>query len=203
MLYEAFLHIAELVHKFGYFGIFIMTFIESTFIPIPAEFTLIPAGYLIQKGELNGFVVAFVSTVGTLGGSLLNYYIAYHYGRKLIAKYGKYILLSEEKLHQLEKFFEKYGSVSTFIGKLLPGLKHFISFPAGLAKMNLKKFILFTTAGGFVWCSILLLLGRFIGKNENLLQKYLQQINFAIFILVVCTVGYYFWKNKYSSKDPL
>lgn len=203
MLYEGFLQIADLVHKFGYIGIFFMTFIESTFIPVPSEITLIPAGYLIQKGELNGFIVTLVSVIGTLGGSLFNYYIAYHYGRKIIAKYGKYIFLNEAKLHKLEMFFEKYGSISTFVGKLLPGLKHFISFPAGLAKMNLKKFILFTTLGGGVWCSTLLLLGHLIGKNENLIQEYLQQINYAIFVLVICIIGYYIWKNKYGPKDPI
>ena len=203
MLYEGFLKVAELVHEFGYLGIFFMTFIESTFIPIPAEITLIPAGYLVQKGLMNGVLVLLVSTAGTLGGSLLNYYIAYYYGRKLFINYGKYFFMNIEKLTKLESFFEEHGAISTFTGKLLPGIKHFISFPAGLAKMPMKTFIIFTTAGGAIWCGVLILLGHLIGQNEDLIHKHLKQVNFIIFLFVVCLIGFYVWKKKYSSQGKI
>ena len=203
MLYEGFLKLTELVHEFGYIGIFVMTFIESTFIPIPAEITLLPAGYLVQKGLLDGVLVLIVSTIGTLGGSLLNYYIAYHYGRKLFINYGKYFFMNEKKLRKLETFFEEHGAISTFTGKLLPGIKHFISFPAGLAKMHLRPFIIFNTAGGAIWCGILILLGHFIGQNEELIHKHLKQVNFIIFFSVVCIIGFYIWRKKYSSRNKI
>ncbi len=203
MLYELFLNVTELVHEFGYLGIFFMTFIESTFIPIPAEITLIPAGYLVQKGLLDGVLVLIVSASGTLGGSLLNYYIAYHYGRKIFINYGKYFFMNEEKLKKLEAFFEEHGAISTFTGKLLPGIKHFISFPAGLAKMHLRPFVIFTIAGGAIWCGVLLLLGHFIGQNEELIHKHLKQVNFIIFLFVVCIIGFYVWKKKYSAQSKI
>ena len=115
-----------------------MTFIESTFIPIPSEITMIPAGYLIGKGELNFFLVFLCSISGTVLGALTNYMIAYHYGRKLLVNYGKYFFLNTTKLVKIELFFRKYGKISTFFGRMLPGVKHFISFPAGLGKMNLR-----------------------------------------------------------------
>ena len=139
-MYEFFLEIVWLVESLGYFGLFFMTFIESTFIPIPAEITLIPAGYLVQKGEMNGILVWICATLGTLGGSLTNYYIAYFFGRKLFISKGKYFFMDKTKLEAIERFFLNHGAISTFTGRLLPGVKHFISFPAGLAKMDKKIF---------------------------------------------------------------
>lgn len=199
-MYELFLQIVELVESFGYFGIFIMTFIESTFIPIPAEVTLIPAGYLIQKGEMYAVAVWAVSVLGTLGGSLTNYYIAYHFGRKFLLKYGRYFFINEEKLKSMEYFMEKHGAISMFSGRLLPGIKHFISFPAGLGKMNIFVFSLYTVLGGAIWCAILLWLGHAIGENEHLIAKYLKQINFILFVSIVCLVAFYIWKKRIYSK---
>lgn len=201
MLYELFLDVADLVQEFGYLGIFIMTFIESTFIPIPAEVTLIPAGYLVQKGQMNGIIVWLVSVLGTVLGSLFNYTIAYYFGRQLFIKYGKYFFMGEDKLVKIEKFFDKHGAISTFTGRLLPGLKHFISFPAGLAKMNIRIFCIYTTAGGAIWCGILILLGLFIGENELLITKYLKQINYIIFVIVICLGAFYIWQKKLRDQN--
>lgn len=201
MLYQLFLDIADLVHEFGYFGIFIMTFVESTFIPIPAEVTLIPAGYLVHKGLMNGILVWIVSILGTMTGSLFNYSIAYYFGRQLFIKYGKYFFMGEDKLKKIEKFFKSHGAISTFTGRLLPGLKHFISFPAGLAKMDIKVFSIFTAAGGSIWCGILIALGFVIGENEHLITKYLKQINYIIFVCVACFCAFYIWKKKINNQD--
>jgi len=195
-MYELFLQIVQLVNTFGYFGIFVMTFIESTFIPIPAEFTMIPAGYLVQQGHLNGYLVWIVSVLGTLGGSLTNYFIAYHFGRRFLISYGRYFFINEDKLRAMEYFMQKHGAISTFSGRLLPGVKHFISFPAGLAKMNLKIFAFYTVVGGAMWCAVLIYLGYAIGENEELITQYLKQINFAIVVLIVCLISFYIWKNK-------
>jgi membrane protein DedA with SNARE-associated domain len=199
-MYEFFLEIVWFVESLGYFGIFIMTFVESTFIPIPAEITLIPAGYLVHKGELHGILVLLISTFGTLAGSTANYYIAYFFGRKLFADKGKYFFIKQSKLEKIEKFFVDHGAISVFTGRFLPGVKHFISFPAGLAKMNIKAFCLYTLAGGFIWCTVLILLGYMIGENELLIKKYLKQVNFILLILTGTVIAYYIWKWKKISK---
>lgn len=199
-MYDFFLQVVWFVESLGYFGIFIMTFIESTFIPIPAEITLIPAGYLVQKGEMSGLLVLLVSTLGTLGGALANYYIAYFFGRLLFVDKGKYFFLNQSKLNKIEQFFAKHGAISVFTGRFLPGVKHFISFPAGLAKMNLKFFALYTSLGGAIWCAILIIFGYIIGENEHLIKKYLKQLNFIFIILVSILIIYYIWKKRQNKK---
>lgn len=195
-MYEFFLQVVWFVESLGYLGIFIMTFIESTFVPIPAEVTLIPAGYLVHQGELNGYIVLLVSSLGTLGGSLANYYIAYFFGRKLFTTKGKYFFINTNKLKKIETFFANHGAISVFTGRFLPGIKHFISFPAGLAKMDIKKFSLYSFAGGAIWCAILIYLGYVIGENETLIKKYLKQINILLVILVSLLVIYYLYRRK-------
>ncbi len=199
-MYELFLKAVELVEYFGYLGIFIMTAIESTFVPIPAEITLIPAGYLVSTGKFNFFAVLLVSTAGTVCGSLANYFIALHFGRHLLTKYGKYFFLNQQKLSKIEDFFERHGAISTFSGRLLPGLKHFISFPAGLGKMPLKTFCLYTALGGAIWSIILLILGYVIGINADLIKKYIKQINFILFVTIVCIITFYVWQKKIKIK---
>ena len=196
MMYEVFLQLVDLVKTFGYLGIFIMTFIESTFAPIPSEVTLIPAGFLVSQGEMNFFVVLFVSVLGTIGGSLFNYWIASHFGRRLLLKFGKYFFINEDKLKSIEFFFERHGAISTFSGRLLPGIKHFISFPAGLGRMNLRIFTIYTLAGGFIWNSTLLTLGYLIGENKALLKQYIKQINIVIIITLTLVALLYYFKNK-------
>ena len=195
-MYELFLQVVSFVESLGYFGIFIMTFVESTFIPVPAEVTLSPAGYLVQKGEMNALFVWIASILGTLGGSVLNYYIAYHFGRLLFVSKGKYFFLNESKLAKIEKFFANHGAISVFTGRFLPGIKHFISFPAGLAKMNLKKFILYTAVGGAIWCALLIGLGYIIGENEHLIKSHLKQLNIGLLVVVIALVSLYIWKKK-------
>ena len=199
-MYEFFLKIVELVNSFGYLGIFIMTFIESTFIPLPAEITLIPAGYLVFKGEMNFYLVLLVSILGTIGGSSLNYYLAYSAGRQILLKYGKYLFMNEKKLSKIELFFANHGAISLFIGRLLPGIKHFISFPAGLAKMNLKIFFIYTILGGAIWCFILIFLGFKIGENEILISKYLKQINLILIVLLIFIGITYVWRKNILDK---
>jgi membrane protein DedA with SNARE-associated domain len=195
-MYEIFLEIVWFVESLGYLGIFIMTFVESTFIPIPAEITLIPAGYLVHKGEMHGLLVLVVSSIGTLGGSLANYYIAYFFGRKLFTNKGKYFFINQSKLEKIEKFFASHGAISVFTGRFLPGVKHFISFPAGLVKMDLKPFCLYTLLGGTIWCAVLISLGYVIGENEHLIKKYLKQANIIFLVLVGVLVLYYVWKKN-------
>lgn len=201
-MYALFLKLIALVESWGYLGIFIMTFIESTFVPIPAEITLIPAGYLVAQGEMHWYLVFICSVLGTLGGSLFNYFIAYHFGRKIFIRYGKYFFMDSKKLESIEHFFKKHGAISAFTGRLLPGVKHFISFPAGLAKMPLKVFIFYTVLGASIWCGILIEVGYQIGENEHLIKKYIKQVNIALILFVISLMSFYIWKigGKKKSK---
>lgn len=196
MLIELFAALSELVEKFGYIGIFVMTFVESTFVPIPSEITLIPAGYLIENGKLSFSLVLITSIIGTILGSLFNYYIAYHYGRTLLVKYGKYFFMDEGKLNTIEFFFQRHGAISTFSGRLLPGLKHFISFPAGLAKMDLKIFCIYTGLGAAIWSFLLLCVGYFIGTNEENFSDYLKIINWSLIGFIVFIGLFYYLKHR-------
>jgi membrane protein DedA with SNARE-associated domain len=188
--------LVELVHDFGYFGIFIMTMLESTFVPIPSEFTIVPAGYLVHQGRLEAHWVFAAGALGTLVGSLINYYLALKAGRPLILRYGKYILLNEERLHKVETFFEKYGALSTFTGRLIIGVRHFIAFPAGLARMDLKRFTIYTLLGGALWTALLIYTGYLIGYNKKLLIFWVPAIKISIAVIAALTLAYKIWSDR-------
>ncbi len=155
----------SIFEKTGYLGVFFLMLLESTLIPIPSEFIIPPAAYLAYKGELSLSGVIFFGTLGSLAGSLLNYFIALKLGRPatiyFIKKYGKYLLLSQKSFYKIENFWNIHGHISIFIGRLLPGFRHVISIPAGLAKMNLFLFSFFTILGAGIWCSFLAFLWLF------------------------------------------
>ena len=188
--------LVNFVHHFGYAGVFVMSFLESTFVPIPGEVTLVPDGVLVQQGHMNfGLVVCF-ATFGALSGSLANYYLAYHLGRKFFYNYGKYIGFTHEKIEKLDGFFASHGDISTFTGRLLPGVRHFIAFPAGLGHMNLKKFCIYTGLGSGLWMTILTTVGYLIGDNKELLHKMLPYITSIVIVIVVCGVALYIWRHR-------
>ncbi len=188
------------VHDLGYLGIFIMTFLESTIVPIPAEVTMVPAGYLIYQGKMHFWYVFVASILGTVMGSLCNYYIAMRYGRPLLVRFGKFFLLTEKKIDKLDRFFAQHGEISTFTGRLIPGLRHFISLPAGLTRMDLKKFCFYTALGGGIWMAILIGAGYWIGGNEALLNKYLPRLVKGSIVLAIAIIGIYLYISKRKRK---
>lgn len=188
--------LVHFVHEFGYIGIFIMAFLESTFVPIPSEVTMVPAGYLVQQGHMNFGIVFVTSTLGALGGSLANYFIAYHFGRKFLHRYGKYMFFPHDKMTKLDKYFASHGDISTFTGRLIPGVRHVISFPAGLAHMDLKKFCVYTTVGGGLWMLTLILVGYLIGDNPDLVHAYMPYITAVFLVAVVLMVLWYVRRNR-------
>ena len=179
--------LVDFVHKFGYLGIFVMAFLESTFVPIPSEVTMVPAGYLVHEGKMDAWLVLGSSISGAIGGSLANYYIAYHYGRRFLYAYGKYLFFAHDKMEKLDRFFASHGEISTLTGRLIPGLRHVISFPAGLAHMDVKKFTLYTGIGGGLWMVTLVLVGYFIGGNQRLVRRYMPFVT-GVCIIVVCSM---------------
>jgi membrane protein DedA with SNARE-associated domain len=183
--------IVNTVADLGYIGIFIMMFLESSFFPFPSEIVMVPAGYLAYKGEMNLFIAIFCGILGSLAGAVFNYYLALKFGRAFFSKYGKYILVKEETLEKMEDFFAKHGHISTFSGRLIPAVRQYISLPAGVAKMNLWKFSLYTSLGAGIWVMILALLGYFIGSNQNLIDEYLKLIIIGILILLAVFIFFY------------
>lgn len=187
----------DIVEKFGYFGVFFAMFIESTFVPIPGELSMIPAGILVGQGKMNYWAVLALSTLGVIAGSLLNYWIGFHFGRRIIIKYGKYFFLKPDALEKIEHFYKKHGPISTFTGRLIPGVRHYIAFPAGLAKMNLKKFILYTSLGGLIWMWVLLHLGYYVGSDSASVVEIITKLKLILIILVGLLVSGYILKKRW------
>ncbi len=200
MLHNIVMTIVEWVNQFGYLGIFIMMFLESTFFPFPSEVAMVPAGYLAAKGDMNLIIAIIVGTLGSLTGALFNYYLARKYGRKGVLRFGKYFFFTEAKLHKMEAFFVNHGSFSTFVSRLIPGVRQLVSLPAGLSKMPLDKFALHTTLGAGLWVTVLALLGYFLGENEALIKEYLHQIVLVTLGLIAIASGIYIFMNKRIKK---
>jgi len=189
--------IVDLIFDWGYAGIFILMAIESSFIPFPSEIVLIPAGYLASSGEMDIAAIMLSALGGSLVGAFVNYYLALLLGRKLLKRYGKYFFIKESALDKMDAYFMKHGHISTFIGRLLPGIRQLISIPAGLARMDLKTFTFYTSLGAGIWAAILVLLGYFIGENKELIDLYLKQITVAVVgVLVILGFVYYRYQTK-------
>lgn len=195
--------IVQFVKDLGYVGIFIMTFVESSFLPIPAEITMIPAGYLVSQGEMNGWIVMIAATAGSIGGASLNYWIAWRFGRGLLLRYSKFFFITEAKLLKIEAFFEEHGNISTFTGRLLPGVRHFISFPAGLARMNIGRFIFYTGLGGGLWMFALLMVGYFLGENAEVAKQFVLALAGKFIIGAALLVAVYIIFHRYQQRKKL
>ncbi len=201
MIRELAQDLVDLIFDWGYVGIFCLMAIESSFIPFPSEIVLIPAGYLASQGEMGMPQIMVSALGGSLLGAFVNYYLAFLVGRKILKKYGKYIFIKESALGKMDSFFEKHGHISTFTGRLIPGIRQLISIPAGLAKMNIVTFSLFTALGAGIWAFILVMLGYFIGENQELIDAYLKQIVSVVLILLLFLglIYAYYQKKKHTN----
>jgi membrane protein DedA with SNARE-associated domain len=162
----------QFVRDWGYLGVFVLMALESTALPVPAEIVIPPAAYWAARGELNIWGVILAATAGSWTGSAASYWIAYKLGRPLVTRYGKYVLLPPKKLDKADLWFEAYGAVGIFIARLLPAIRHVISLPAGLFRMNFKKFSIMTIAGAGVFCAALAWFGmKVIGDQPGLMEN--------------------------------
>lgn len=192
--------LVEMVQGFGYAGIVILMAVESSFIPFPSEVVMIPAGYLASKGEMNLGLVIVSGLSGSMIGAYVNYFGALWIGRRLLIRYGRYVLISPETLEKVDRFFLAHGAISTFSGRLIPGVRQLISIPAGLGRMHLGIFSLYTALGAGLWGALLAFLGYWIGGNEALISEYLKELTAGALVFVVGLVIFYiFWRQKRSS----
>ncbi len=188
--------IVDLIFDWGYIGIFLLMAIESSFIPFPSEIVLIPAGFLASKGDMSLGMIMSSALGGSMIGAFINYYLALLLGRRMLQRYGKYFFIKESALDKMDNYFEKHGAISTFIGRLIPGIRQLVSIPAGLSRMNLVVFSTYTALGAAVWALILVMLGYLIGENQELIDAYLKQITMGVLVVLILLGSWYYKYQK-------
>ncbi len=189
------------IARFGYGGIVLLMAIESACIPLPSEIIMPFSGYLVFTGEMTLAGIAIAGAVGCVLGSLLAYWVGAMGGRTLVEKYGKYVLISHRDLLVADRWFQKHGDITIFVGRLLPVIRTFIAFPAGVARMNLWRFNLYTFVGSLIWCYGLGWVGKKLGENWNTLGVYFHRFDAAIGVTFVAAISWYIWRHiKYHRK---
>ena len=199
--------ITTLLGNLNYGTIFFLMLLESTVVPVPSELVVAPAAYHAAGGHLNAILVVIFATLGADVGASINYFVALYVGRPVIyrfanSKWGKMCLLNQEKVEKSERYFDNHGVVATLTGRLIPGIRHLISLPAGLARMNYWKFLLYTTIGAGVWHTILAAMGWYLhavvpeDELEATIERYNHYIVLAIVAIVVLAIAYFVIKKK-------
>jgi membrane protein DedA with SNARE-associated domain len=206
MLQTFFIFCLGITESLGYSGLGILMAIESSFIPMPSEIIIPPAAYLASQGVMNIGLIIIFGVLGSVVGAIFNYLLGYYLGRPLIYKlasstFAKFLFINPEKVMRAEAYFLKNANSATFVGRLIPVIRQFISLPAGFSKMRFLPFVVYTALGSFIWVSILAFLGYFIGYNQALLREYYNEI-----ILILGTLGFVWiiWKiYKYKTRKKL
>ncbi len=204
--FQIFSFVISLVEKSGYTGIFVLMALANSMIPIPSEVILPVAGYLVFLGQLNFWVVLIVSSIASLIGTLVDYWIGYYIGRAAILKYGRYVRLNENHLKTTEKWFAKYGEVTVLLMKFVPLIRVLVAFPAGFAEMKLWRFILFSIVGIFVYGAILIYLGELLGRNYLKIVSTLSNAFLAVEIsaVVIAIIVLFLWfRRKAPQKEKV
>jgi membrane protein DedA with SNARE-associated domain len=193
------------ISMLGYFGVVLLMAIESACIPLPSEIIMPFAGYLVYAGRFNLWWVGVAGAVGCVAGSLIAYWVGMYGGRPLIEKYGRYVLVSRHDLDLADRWFARYGEIIVFASRLLPVIRTFIAFPAGVARMNLTRFVIYTFAGSLPWCLGLAYVGQILGeqwdKNDTL-KSWFHRFDFVIGIIGVLAVGWWVWRHIKHSRTP-
>ncbi len=201
---DAFHHLVTAIDALGYPGILILMAMESSIFPVPSELVMPPAGFLAQQGEMSAPLVILCGTIGSLIGAYANYFASRWLGRPLIVKYGTYVLISEKKLARVEAFFLKHGEISTFIGRLIPVVRHLISLPAGIAGMNHLKFSLYTLLGAAIWCTVLTYFGYFIGAEQDVIRRHFAKVLLgAVLFSAAAIAAYVWWLRRRRDREPV
>jgi len=201
MLGELITWLIETVSALGYPGIVVLMAIESSIIPLPSELVMPPAGYLAAKGRMDPFIAVLAGTLGSVLGALVNYWLAVRVGEPVLRRFGKYVLISNKSLDKTEAYFLRHGEISTFVGRLLPVIRTFIAFPAGVARMNMLRFNIYTFIGSYIWCWVLAWIGMKLGQHWDTLGVYFHQFDAAIGVVLVVAIVWYIRRHLRHQKD--
>ncbi|PJA87121.1 MAG: alkaline phosphatase [Candidatus Moranbacteria bacterium CG_4_9_14_3_um_filter_42_9] len=189
------------ISSLGYWGVAIMMAIESAAIPLPSEIIMPFAGYLVSQGKFTLLGITLAGSIGSVVGSVLAWWVGLRGGRRFIEKYGKYVLLSRHDLDMADNFFKKYGVATVFFSRMLPVVRTFISLPAGIAKMNLSKFIIYTFLGSLPWCFFLGYIGKKLGDNWDTLGAYFHKFDLAIGIIIFFALALFIRRHLKLQND--
>ncbi len=190
----------QFIHSCSYVGVFVLMALESMIAPIPSELVMPFAGFLIFTGQFDPWWVMAASSLGSMCGSLLSYYMGV-LGEPVVLRYGRYLLLNPHHLEWTNNFFARHGGKTIFIARFIPVVRHLISIPAGLARMGLIPFILFTLAGATLWNGFLTYLGMRLKENWRLIQQYTHILDYLVLAVVLAGLAYFVWKFR-SSRTP-
>ncbi len=185
----------------GYLGIFFLMIAESALIPIPSEVIMPFSGYLVSSGKFNFVYVVIAGSLGNLVGSLIAYYIGFRLGREFILRYGRYVLLRKSHVELTEAYFKKYGDRSTLISRMLPAVRTYISLPAGIAKMNIRKFVVYTLIGSIIWNSALTYIGIQLGQEWKNILHYSDYIDAVVIVGALAAVALFIKKKSKKLTD--
>ncbi|MBX3236967.1 MAG: DedA family protein [Nitrospiraceae bacterium] len=183
------------ISRFGYTGILLTMAIESACIPLPSEIIMPFSGYLVSTGEFSMLGVTLAGAFGNVLGSLVAYYAGLWGGRPFVERYGRYVLVSHHDLDLADRWFQKHGDAAVLVSRLLPVVRTFISLPAGIARMNVTKFVLFTFIGALPWCYALAYIGVVMGERWNQLRAYFHHVDLVIGVAVAIGVAYFLWSH--------
>ena len=201
MLDELIAWLIETVFRMGYPGLVVLMAIESSIFPLPSELVIPPAGALVAQGRMSAALVVAAGTAGSILGALANYGLAAWLGRPLLHRYSRYFLVREASLVRAEAFFLRHGEIGTFVGRLVPVIRHLISLPAGIARMHLGRFVTYTGLGAAVWCSVLTWIGWYLGRNAAVLrsedfQRYSTRAVLVMLPVLAIIVAIYAWLRR-------
>jgi len=188
--------LAATVLAIGYPGIILLMAIESSFVPFPSELVMPPAGYQIAQGNMSWPMVLGMGIGGSLLGAYVNYFLAACLGRPFFLKYGRYFLIKPEHIERCERYFARHGEITTFVGRMIPMVRQLISLPAGVARMNLLKFSVYTALGAGIWVSVLTYIGFVVGKNTKLLHRYINDASVYTLLSVAALVAVYVYAHR-------
>lgn len=194
-------HVVQIISAGGYPSLVALMAIESMILPLPSEAVMPFAGFLISEGKMTFTLAILFSTIGSIIGSLISYYIGQYGGNPLLKRFGKYVLLNEEHLMKTEKFFEKYGGRAVFLGRLIPVVRHFISIPAGMARMKMPFFLLYTIIGAAIWNGFLAYVGFILKNNWTTLEHYTKFLDIIIVIILIAVVVWFLYHRIKQKKS--
>ena len=192
----------NIISSLGYWGVFIAMTLESACIPIPSEAIMPFAGFVVSEGKMSLVGITIVGALGNLVGSIIAYYVGLKGGRPLLEKYGKYILITHNSLDRADRWFERYGHEAVFISRFLPGIRTFISLPAGIAEMDFKKFCIYTLAGSLPWAFVLGYVGVLLGPQWDTIKSYFHILDIIVVIGVILVVIYLVYKYRGRNQTP-